>query len=137
MRDMSPTKAGDRDEAEHVIALMVLAAWADGRVEGSEAFAIQRLVSANPLLAHVRPISAIAEETRVRLREKGMDAALEAGCAPLRDRTYRELAFQCCAKVMAADRIFPVEEESVLKKLQGLLGLESAEAERLLVLATR
>jgi len=38
---------------------------------------------------------------------------------------------------MAADRIFPVEEESVLKKVQGLLGLESAEAERLLVLATR
>jgi tellurite resistance protein len=134
---MSPTKRGDRDEAEHVIALLVLAAWADGRVEGSEAFAIQRIVSANPLLAHVRPISAIAEETRVQLREKGMDAALEEACAALPDRTYRELAFQCCAKVMAADRSFPVEEESVLKKLQRMLGLESAEAERLLVLATR
>jgi tellurite resistance protein len=134
---MSPTKRGDRDEAEHVIALLVLAAWADGRVEGSEAFAIQRIVSANPLLAHVRPISAIAEETRVQLREKGMDAALEEACAALPDRTYRELAFQCCAKVMAADRSFPVEEASVLKKLQRMLGLESAEAERLLVLATR
>ena len=134
---MSPTKGRDRDEAEHVIALLVLAAWADGKVEGSEAFAIQRIVSANPLLAHVRPISAIAEETRVQLREKGMDAALEAACAALPDRTYRELAFQCCAKVMAADRIFPAEEESVLKKLQRMLGLESAEAERLLVLATR
>jgi tellurite resistance protein len=116
---------------------MVLAAWADGRVEGSEALAIQRLVSANPLLAHLRPISAIADETRTRLREKGMDVCLEEACAGLRDRTYRELAFQCCAKVMGADRVFPVEEESVLKKLQGLLGLEVADAERLLVLATR
>jgi tellurite resistance protein len=134
---MTPTKSGDRDEAERVIALMVLAAWADGRVEGSEALAIQRLVSANPLLAHLRPISAIADETQTRLREKGMDVCLEEACAALRDRIYRELAFQCCAKVMGADRVFPVEEESVLKKLQGLLGLESADAERLLVLATR
>ena len=47
---MTLTKGGDRDEAERVIALMVLAAWADGRVEGSEAFAIQRLVAGNPLL---------------------------------------------------------------------------------------
>jgi tellurite resistance protein len=134
---MIPTKGGDTEEAERVIALMVLAAWADGKVEGSEAFAIQRLVSANPLLAHLRPISEIADETRVRLREKGMDPCLAEACAALRDRTYRELAFQCCAKVMGADRVFPVEEESVLKKLQGLLGLESAHAERLLVLATR
>jgi tellurite resistance protein len=134
---MSATKGGDREEAEHVITLMVLAAWADGRVEGSEAFAIQRLVSANPLLAHLRPISVIADETRLRLREKGMDACLAEACAALPDRAYRELAFQCCAKVMAADRVFPVDEASVLRKLQGLLGLESTDAERLLVLATR
>jgi tellurite resistance protein len=134
---MSPTKSGDRGEAERVIALMVLAAWADGKVEGSEALAIQRLVTLNPLLAHLRPISAIAAETRARLSEKGMDACLEEACSALRDRAYRELAFQCCAKVMGADRVFPVEEESVLQKLQGLLGLEAADAERLLVLATR
>src|SRR3954449_4810848 len=128
---MNPTRDGHRDEAERVIALMVVAAWADGRVEGSEAFAIQRLVSGNPLLAHARPISAIADETRERLREKGMDACLAEACAALTDRAYRELAFQCCAKVMGADRVFPVEEENMLKKLQALLGLETAEAERL------
>src|SRR3954468_5357730 len=134
---MTSTKGADRDEAERVIALKVLAAWADGKVEGSEAFAIQRLVSANPHLAPLRPISAIAEETRERLREKGMDACLAEACAALTDRAYRELAFQCCAKVMGADRVFPVEEENMLKKLQALLGLETAEAERLLVFATR
>src|SRR3954464_11198124 len=110
---MNPTRDGHRDEAERLIALMVLAAWADGRVEGSEAFAIQRLVSANPLLAHLRPISAIADETRARLREKGMDACLAEACAALPDRSYLGLAFQCCPKVMGADRVFAIEEESV------------------------
>jgi uncharacterized tellurite resistance protein B-like protein len=134
---MAQTKAGDRSEAERVIALMVLAAWADGKVVGSEALAIQRLASASPLLAHLRTISEIADDTRARLLEKGMDACLAEACAALRDREYRELAFQCCAKVMGADRSFPVEEESVLRKLQDLLGLDVVDAERLLVLATR
>jgi uncharacterized tellurite resistance protein B-like protein len=134
---MAQTKAGDRSEAEHVIALMVLSSWADGKVVGSEAFAIQRLAAANPLLAHVRTISEIAEDTRARLQEKGMEPCLAEACAALRDREYRELAFQCCAKVMGADRAFPVEEESMLRKLQDLLGFDVVDAERLLVLATR
>jgi tellurite resistance protein len=128
---------GDPSEAERVIELMILAAWADGRVEGSEALAIQRLVAGSPLLLHVRPIADIGADTRVRLREKGMDSCLAEACAALPDRAYRELAFQCCAKVMGADRAFPVEEESVLRKLQDLLGLDAADAGRLLVLATR
>jgi hypothetical protein len=66
-----------------------------------------------------------------------MDACLQEASAALRDRSYRELAFQCCAKVMGADHAFPAEEESVLRKLQGHLGFEAGEAERLLVLATR
>jgi hypothetical protein len=67
----------------------------------------------------------------------GMEACLADACAALRDQQYRELAFQCCAKVMGADREFPIEEESVLRKLQDLLGFGDADAERLLVLATR
>lgn len=137
IRDMAQTKAGDRSEAEHVIALMVLASWADGKVVGSEVLAIQRLAAANPLLAHLRTISEIADDTRARLQEKGMDACLAEACGALRDREYRELAFQCCAKVMGADRAFPAEEESVLRKLQDLLGFDVAKAERLLVLAMR
>ena len=134
---MTETKGGDRGEAERVIALMVLTAWADGKVVGSEAFAIQRQVAASPLLSHVRTISEIAEETRARLREQGMEACLADACAALPDREYRELAFQCCAKVMGADRDFPVEEENVLRRLQELFGFGDADAERLLVLATR
>jgi uncharacterized tellurite resistance protein B-like protein len=127
----------DRAQAERVVELMVLAAWADGRVEGSEAIAIQRLVSTCPLLEHLGPTAAIGNATRARLREKGMEACLEEACAALKDVEYRELAFQCCARVMGADRAFPAEEESVLDRIQALLGIDAHAAERLLVLATR
>jgi hypothetical protein len=38
---------------------------------------------------------------------------------------------------MGADRVFPLEEETVLGRVQQLLGLSDADAARLLVLATR
>jgi tellurite resistance protein len=127
----------DRSQAERVVELMVLAAWADGHVEGSEAIAIQRLVSTCPLLEHVGPIGKISDATRARLRERGMEACLQEACAGVKDVEYRELAFQCCAKVMGADRAFPAEEEGVLERIQALLGVDAHAAERLLVLATR
>jgi tellurite resistance protein len=127
----------DPQQAERVVELMVLAAWADGRVEGSEAITTQRLVATSPLLDALGAIGGINRSTRAKLAEKGLEACLVEACSGLTDPAYRELAFQCCAKVMAADRVFPVEEENVLNKVQALLGLESAEAERLLVLATR
>jgi len=116
---------------------MVLSAWADGHVEGSEALAIQRQVASNPMLEGVGVVSEIARETRRWLLADGMDACLAAAAAELKDRDYRELAFQCCARVMGADRSFPLEEESVLGRLQNLLGVSDADASRLLVLATR
>lgn len=116
---------------------MVLSAWADGHVEGSEALAIQRQVASNPMLESVGVVSEIARETRRWLLADGMDACLAAAAAELKDLDYRELAFQCCARVMGADRSFPLEEETVLGRLQNLLGVSDADASRLLVLATR
>ena len=105
---------------------MVLSAWADGHVEGSEALAIQRQVASNPMLEGVGVVSEIARETRRWLLADGMDACLAAAAAELKDRDYRELAFQCCARVMGADRSFPLEEESVLGRLQNLLGVNKS-----------
>ena len=127
----------DPIQARRVVELMVLSAWADGHVEGSEALAIQRQVAANPMLDGVGVVSEIGREARRWMLADGMDACLAAAAADLKDRDYRELAFQCCARVMGADRSFPLEEESVLGRLQNLLGLTDAEAGRLLVLATR
>jgi uncharacterized membrane protein YebE (DUF533 family) len=127
----------DPKQARRVVELMVLAAWADGHVEGSEALTIQRQVSSNPMLEGVGVVSEIARETRRWLLADGMDVCLGAAAAELNDRDYRELAFQSCARVMGADRSFPLEEETVLGRLQNLLGVTDADASRLLVLATR
>ena len=127
----------DPIQARRVVELMVLSAWADGHVEGSEALAIQRQVASNPMLEGVGAVSEIARETRRWLLADGMDVCLGGAAAELKDSDYRELAFQACARVMGADRAFPLEEESVLGRLQNLLGVSDADASRLLVLATR
>jgi len=127
----------DPAQARCVVEMMVLSAWADGQVEGSEALAIQRLVAGNPLLEGVGVVSEIARETRRWLLGEGMDACLAAAAAGLTDADYREVAFRCCARVMGADRLYPPEEESVLGRIQHLLQLSDSDAGRLLVLATR
>jgi uncharacterized membrane protein YebE (DUF533 family) len=127
----------DPVQARRVVQMMVLAAWADGHVEGSEALAIQRQVAGNPMLERVGVVSEIGRETRKWMLAEGLDVCLAAAAGDLKDADYRELAFKCCARVMGADRVFPLQEESVLGRLQQLLGLSDADAGRLLVLATR
>jgi uncharacterized membrane protein YebE (DUF533 family) len=127
----------DPVQARRVVQMMVLSAWADGHVEGSEALAIQRQVAGNPMLERVGVVSEIGRETRKWMLADGLDACLATAAGELKDADYRELAFKCCARVMGADRVFPLQEESVLGRVQQLLGLSDADAGRLLVLATR
>src|SRR5438876_12362648 len=103
-------RMSDAKQARRVVQLMVLAAWADGHVAGSEAITIQKLVNGMPLLDEVGPIAELCSETRARLVEEGMDECLITAATALRDREYKELAFQCCARVMGADSIFAAEE---------------------------
>src|SRR3989442_15995515 len=95
-------------QALRVVQLMVLSAWADGHVEGSEALAIQRQVAGNPMLEQVGVVSGIGRETRKGMGAEGMDACLAAAAADLKDADYRELAFKCCARGMGADPGFPL-----------------------------
>jgi uncharacterized membrane protein YebE (DUF533 family) len=125
----------DLRQARRCVQLMVLAAWADGHVEGTEAVAIQKLVTGLPQLSRVGPISDIAREAREELQEKGMEAALAHVAGEIQDVAYKELAFQCCARVIGADSSFPPEEQQFLARLQGLLGLGVDDMRRLLVLA--
>jgi hypothetical protein len=127
----------DPKQAQRVVQLMVLSAWADGVVAGSEAIAIQKMVSGIPLLHQVGPIAELCRDTRTQMVEDGLDHCLIAAAGALRDREYRELAFQCCARVMGADNVLAIEEEEVLKKLQQLFALSSDDMRRLLVLATK
>jgi hypothetical protein len=126
----------DVKQARKVVQLMVLAAWADGHVAGSEAIAIQKLVSSLPLLDGLGPIAELCRDTRTRLTEDGMEECLISAASGLRDREYKDLAFQCCARVTGADSVLAAEEEEFLKKLQQLFGLNVDDMRRLLVLAS-
>lgn len=125
----------DEKQGRKVVQLMVLAAWADGHVAGSEAIAIQKLISGLPLLAGVGPIAELSRDVRARLTEDGMDECMVSAARDIRDREYRDLAFQCCARVVGADSVLAIEEEEFLKKLQQLFALSNDDMRRLLVLA--
>ena len=127
----------DLEQAKQVVQLMVLTAWADGHVEGSEALTIHKLVAGHPELREVGPTGDLSHVARERLRLLGMKEAVRESALALTDPKYRELAFQCCAKVSGADGEFVPAEAEVLTELQGLFGFSSADVNRLLVLATR
>jgi hypothetical protein len=126
----------DERQAKKVVQLMVLAAWADGHVAGSEAITIQKLVHGLPMLDGVGSIAEMSRDTRTRLTEDGMEECIIQAAAGIRDREYKELAFQCCARVTGADSVLAAEEEEFLKKLQQLFALTVDDMRRLLVLAS-
>jgi tellurite resistance protein len=126
----------DVEQAKHVVELMVLTAWADGRFVGSEAIAIHKLSAGLPELRDVGPTDEICARAKERLDRVGMEASVREAAQGLRTAKYRELAFQCCAKVSAADGLFVPEESAVLSQLQDLFGYSTEDVKRLLVLAT-
>jgi tellurite resistance protein len=128
---------GDIEQARHIVELMVLTAWADGRVVGSEALAIHKLTVTFPELRDVGPTGEISARAKNRLERVGMEAAVREAAGGVKDPRYREIAFQCCAKVSGADGVFVPEESAVLAELQELFGYSEEDVKRLLVLATR
>lgn len=127
----------DIEQAKHVVELMVLTAWADGHVEGAEALMIHKLVAGHNELKDVGPTGDISRLTKDRLERVGLAQAVRESALALKDPGYRELAFQCCAKVMGADGDFAAGEADVLASLQELFALSASDVKRLLVLATR
>lgn len=127
----------DLAQAQQVVQLMVLTAWADGHVEGSEALTIHKLVASYPELREVGPTGDLSRLARERLQRLGMTAAIRESAGAITDPRYRELAFQCCAKVSGADGEYVPAEADVLSQLQELFGYSMDQVKRLLVLATR
>jgi tellurite resistance protein len=125
------------EQARHVVELMVLTAWADGRVVGSEALTIHKLSVGIPELREVGPTGEISARAKERIERVGMEKAVREAARAVTDPKYRELAFQCCAKVAGADGLFVPEENAVLIELQKSFGYNAEDVKRLLVLATR
>lgn len=127
----------DVEQARKIVELMVLTAWADGHVEGAEALMIHKLVAGHAELRELGPTGDISRAVKERLAQVGMEQALRESALALKDTRHRELAFQCCAKVMGADGDFAAGEADVLASLQEYFALSATDVKRLLVLATR
>ena len=127
----------DLEVATRILELMVLTAWADGKVEGSEALSIQQQVMAHPLLKQVRNMAGLSKRIRGRIAEIGLETALREVAAQVTQKADRELAYKCCVRVMGADGDLQAEEASVLATLQQVFELTPMEVKRLLVTASR
>lgn len=124
------------DDARAIVELMVLTAWADGKVEGAEALAVHRTVAAHPVLRQVGSTAEVSKLARQRLAEVGLEDALREACLRLPEPALRELAFQSCVKVMGADASFDAEEALVLSVLQESFGFSNDDVKRLMVLSS-
>jgi tellurite resistance protein len=118
-------------DARRIYELMVLIAWADGRVQPEEALEVHHIVASDPAFAQLGNKGEIARGIRARIEEKGLDASLREAAAAISDDD-RELAFRFCAKVLNADGRLAGEEADVLATLQELFGLSGDEVKVLL-----
>ena len=118
-------------DARPIYELMVLAVWADGKVQPDEALALQRIVSADPAFARLGDRSALARAVRQRIGSQGLDSALRAGAAAIVPED-RELAFRFCARVLNADGEMGGEDAEVLGTLQELFELSGEAVTRLI-----
>lgn len=121
----------DSEQARCIYELMMLTAWADGRLEASEALVAEAVVAEVPELLAVPDKVQLAERAHGRLAQAGLRGALAETARGLRPE-HRELAFVCCARVLEADGIIAREEFQVLAELKALFGLDAAAISRLL-----
>jgi tellurite resistance protein len=121
----------DTEQAKRIYELMVLTAWADGKVEASEAMVVHELVS-EPAFKAIGSKSELSKAVKARIDAQGLDAALRELAAALEDRSDRELAFRYCAKVLDADGEVGAEEAEVLATLQELFSFTPDDVKRLM-----
>jgi uncharacterized tellurite resistance protein B-like protein len=115
----------DPAQASAIYELMMLTAWADGRLEITEALVAEAVVGSVPELLDVPDKGMLAARAKALLEEKGLTAALAQTAAGLRDDEHREIAFVFCARVLEADGIIAQEEFKLLSELKKLFGFSA------------
>ena len=118
--------------ANSIYQLMVLTAWADGKVEASEALAVHEIVGSSPIFKDIGSKSDLSKAIKARIDQQGIDAALRETAAVLKDRTDQELAFRFCAQVLDADGEMGAEEAEALGTLQEVFALSGEDVKRLM-----
>jgi hypothetical protein len=116
---------------------MMLTAWADGRLEASEALVAEAVQGDVAELREPPDLGALADRAKERLDQFGLERALAETAAGLADAEHRELAFVCCARILEADGIIAQEEFKVLSQLKALFAFSALDVTRLLQRATR
>ena len=118
-------------DARPIYELMVLAVWADGKVQPDEVLAVQRIVSADPEFARLGNRTTLVREVRERIARQGLDSTLRAAAAAIAPED-RELAFRLCARIVNADGEMGGEDAEVLGSLQELFELSGEAVKRLI-----
>jgi tellurite resistance protein len=118
----------DVEGARRVYELMVLTAWADGKVEPNEALTVREIVAGFPDIGNK---SELSRAVKKRIDEKGFEDALRETAAAVTDRAERELAFRCCARVLNAGEMDAADLEA-LASLQELFSLSGEDVKRLM-----
>ena len=118
----------DLEQARRIVELMVLTAWADGKVEPNEALTVREIVAGFPDIGNK---SELSRAVKKRIDEKGFEEALRETAAAVADRADRELAFRCCARVLNAGEM-DTEDLEALAALQELFALSGEDVKRLM-----
>jgi len=120
------------EQARAIYELMMITAWADGRLDMSETLVTESVIADVPELLAVPDKREVAASARERLERLGLRSALKETAEGLGEAWHRELAFVCCAHVLEADGIIAQEEFTVLVELRNIFGLRSEDVARLL-----
>lgn len=120
------------DPFRTIYELMMLTAWADGRLDVTEALVAEAVLGDVPQLRDLPGRGQIADEARARLERLGLEQALSESAAQLPEQGDRELAFVCCARILEADGVIAQEEFKVLSRLKAAFGLSAPDVARLL-----
>ena len=118
--------------ARSIHGLLVLTAWADGRIVRPELEVEQAILDDVPELAALEDRRGLGDAAKRTLDELGLDAAVAQIAEPLREREDQELAFTCCVRILEADGVIAPEEFRVLRILRRLFGFTQDEVNRLL-----
>jgi hypothetical protein len=118
--------------ARSIHGLLVLTAWADGRVVPPEVFVEHAVLAEVPELAALYDKHGLADAAKRALDELGLDAAVAQIAEPLQTREDQELAFVSCVRMLEADGVIAPEEFRVLRILRRLFGLTPDDVKRLI-----
>jgi hypothetical protein len=118
--------------ARSIHGLLVLTAWADGRIVAPEVLVEHAVMAEVPELAALYDKRGLADAAKRALDELGLDAAVAQIAEPLRTREDQELAFVCCVRMLEADGVIAPEEFRVLRILRRLWGFSVHDVNRMM-----